>query len=178
MKLEEKRVEGSTVYDGVIVRVELDRVELPNGHLSRREVVRHPGGVAILPLDAWDRVIMVRQYRYPFGMVVSEVPAGKLETGEDPGEAAARELSEEVGVSAGRMVYLGSMYASPGFCDVELHMYLALELTEGECHPDPDEFLETERVPFDEVVARIMKNEIRDGKTISAVLKAKEYLKR
>lgn len=178
MELRETRVETSTVYDGVIVRVELDRAELPNGRLARREVVRHPGGVAILPLDAWDRVITVRQFRYPFYEVVSELPAGKLEAGEDPNEAAVRELSEEVGATAGRMVYLGSMYPSPGFCDEELHMYLALELKEGECHPDPDEFLEVERVPFDELVARIMRNEIRDGKTIAAVLKAKEYLKR
>ncbi len=178
MELKETRVETSTVYNGVIVRVELDRAELPNGRLARREVVRHPGGVAILPLDAQDRAITVRQFRYPFYTVVSEVPAGKLEAGEDPREAAVRELSEEVGVTAGEMVYLGSMYPSPGFCDEELHMYLALDLTEGACHPDPDEFLEVERVPFDELVARIMRNEVRDGKTISTVLKAKEYLKR
>lgn len=178
MELWEKRVESSTIYDGAIIRVELDRAELPNGRITRREVVRHPGGVAILPLDAQGRVITVRQFRYPFYTVVTELPAGKLDPGEDHRDAAVRELSEEVGATAGELIYLGSMYASPGFCDEELHMYLAMDLTEGPCHPDPDEFLEVERVPFDELVDRVMKNEVRDGKTIAAVLRAKEYLAR
>ena len=178
MELRERCVESTTIYKGKIVRLEVDKAELPNGRIATREVVRHPGGVAVIPLDADDRVITVRQFRYPFYRVVEELPAGKLDPGEDPLEAARRELSEEVGVTAGQMIYLGSLLASPGFCDEELHLYLGLDLTEGECHPDPDEFLERQRVPFDTMVERVMSGELQDAKTVAGILKAKQYLGR
>lgn len=178
MELRERCVESNTIYKGKIVRLEVDKAELPNGRIATREVVRHPGGVAVIPLDADDRVITVRQFRYPFYRVVEELPAGKLDPGEDPLEAARRELSEEVGVTAGQMIYLGSLLASPGFCDEELHLYLGLDLTEGECHPDPDEFLERQRVPFDTMVERVMSGELQDAKTVAGILKAKQYLGR
>lgn len=178
MELRERCVESTTIYKGKIVRLEVDKAELPNGRIATREVVRHPGGVAVIPLDADDRVITVRQFRYPFYRVVEELPAGKLDPGEDPLEAARRELSEEVGATAGQMIYLGSLLASPGFCDEELHLYLGLDLTEGECHPDPDEFLERQRVPFDTMVERVMSGELQDAKTVAGILKAKQYLGR
>ena len=148
MELMEKTVESRVLFEGKIITVRLDKAELPNGRVASREVVEHPGGVAILPLFDDGTVSLVRQFRYPFQEVVAELPAGKLERGEDHRLAALRELEEEVGASCGRLTYLGCLYSSPGFSSEVLHMYLAQELTEGACHPDEDEFLSVERIPF------------------------------
>ena len=174
----EKKISGETKYTGIIVNVRTDIAELDNGHRVPREVVEHPGGVTIVPIDRQGRVIMVRQFRYPMDCELLEVPAGKLERGEDPRECAVRELSEETGFTAEEFIDLGPMYPSPGFCDEVLYTYLALGLTEGEAHPDEDEFLSLERVPLDEVCEMIMRNEIPDGKTVYGVMKAKMYLDR
>lgn len=176
MDLTEKMVSSETLFEGHIVHLMLDRVELPNGKPASREVVDHPGGVAILPLDEDGNVTLVRQYRYPYHMVVTELPAGKLERGEDHAIAAVRELEEEVGVTADELTYMGCLYASPGFCTETLHMYLARGLHQGECHPDEDEFLEILTMPFDTLVEQIMSNQISDAKTVAAVLKAKVLL--
>lgn len=176
MELTEKTVERNVLFEGAIIRVRRDRAELPNGHIAGREVVEHPGGVAVLALHEDQTVSMVRQFRYPFQQVVEELPAGKLEYGEDHREAALRELEEEVGAKAGRLTYLGCLYASPGFCTEVLHMYLAQDLELGACHPDEDEFLETERVPFQTLVDQVMRGEVKDAKTVALVLKAKVYL--
>ncbi|MEG1879256.1 MAG: NUDIX hydrolase [Pseudoflavonifractor sp.] len=178
MDLTEKTLDCSEIFDGAIVRLHVDRITLPNGAPARREVVEHPGGVAILPLDEEDCVTLVRQYRYPFHRVMTELPAGKLDPGEDHRVCALRELKEEVGLTPDELIYLGKLYASPGFCTEELHMYLARGLHRGECHPDEDEFLERIRLPFDRLVEQIMQNEISDAKTVAAVLKAKTYLGR
>ncbi|MEG1858602.1 MAG: NUDIX hydrolase [Pseudoflavonifractor sp.] len=178
MELTEKTVETKEIFNGAIVRLLVDRAELPNGRITRREVVEHPGGVAILPLDGDDCVTLVRQYRYPFHRVITELPAGKLDPGEDHRVCALRELKEEVGMTPDELIYLGCLYASPGFCTEVLHMYLAKGLHEGACCPDEDEFLERVRMPFDALVEEIMKNEISDAKTVAAVLKAKAYLGR
>ena len=176
MELLEKTVESKIVYKGVIVTVRLDKAELVNGRIAAREVVEHPGGVAILPLHDDGTVTLVRQFRYPFMEPVTELPAGKLERGEDHRLAALRELEEEVGATPGRLTYLGCIYSSPGFSDEVLHMYLAQDLSQGACHPDEDEFLEGERVPFGTLIERIMTGEIKDAKTVALSLKAKEYL--
>lgn len=176
MDLTEKTLESKSVYQGVIVNVKLDKAELPNGKTAGREVVEHPGGVAILPLDADNCVTVVRQYRYPFHKVLLELPAGKLERGEDHRICGLRELEEEVGMTADEFVYLGGLYLSPGYSDEVLHLYLARGLRQGECHPDEDEFLEIDRIPFATLVERIMADEIHDAKTVAAVLKAKVYL--
>ena len=176
MELTEKTVERQVLFEGKIITVRLDKAQLPNGHVASREVVEHPGGVAILPLFGDGTVPLVRQFRYPFGEVVSELPAGKLEKGEDHRLAALRELEEEVGARCGKLTYLGCLYASPGFSSEVLHMYLAQELTQGECHPDEDEFLEVERVPFTRLAERVMAGEITDAKTVALVLKAKLLL--
>ena len=173
MEFKEEMVSQETVYEGVIVNVRRDKARLMDGRITNREVVEHPGGVAILPLFDDGTVSLVRQFRYPFQEVVAELPAGKLERGEDHRLAALRELEEEVGASCGRLTYLGCLYSSPGFSSEVLHMYLAQELTEGACHPDEDEFLSVERIPFSALVEQVRQGEIKDAKTVALVLKAK-----
>ena len=172
----EKRIDGEIKYTGVIVNIRLDNAEIENGRIVKREVVEHPGGVAIVPVDENGNVLLVRQFRYPFMRELIEIPAGKLEPGEDPFECAKRELSEETGCTAGKYVYLGPMYSSPGFCEETLHVYLALDLTYGKMHLDEDEFLSVERVPMSKIVEMIMNNDIPDAKTVFGVLKSKLYL--
>ena len=177
MDLTEKQLVKETVFRGRIVNVRSDTAQLMNGKAVYREVVEHPGGVSVVPLDSEGNVVMVRQFRYPFMAELLEIPAGKLECGEDPLECAVRELSEETGLTAGKMVFLGAVYPSPGFCDEVLYIYLAMELTQGKMHPDEDEFLHVEKVPIDELVSMIMANELPDGKSIVGILKTNQYLK-
>ena len=176
MELREKTVESRVVYRGVIVNVRMDRAELVNGKVVNREVVEHPGGVCVLPLHSDGTVTVVRQFRYPFQQVVTELPAGKLERGEDHRLFGLRELEEEVGMIPGEFLYLGCLYTSPGFSDEVLHMYLARDLRQGRVHPDEDEFLETDRLPLSELKEQVMRGEIRDAKTVALVLKAAQYL--
>lgn len=178
MELIERTIEHTRPYEGVIVDVDLDKAELPNGQIAAREVVVHPGGVAVLPLNDDDTVTVVKQYRYPFARVLTEIPAGKLDPGEEPRTGALRELKEEIGARTEELVELGVMYPSPGFCQEVLHLYLARNLAYGDCCPDEDEFLEVVRVTFDDLAAQVMSGEIKDGKTMAAVLKAKVLLNR
>ena len=175
MDMTEKTLESREVYRGRILRVREDRVRLPNGKEGVREVVEHPGGVGILALDG-DDVLLVKQYRYAFSRVLTEIPAGKREPGEDPFVTAQRELKEEVGATAADWQPLGQIIASPGCYDEVLHLYLARGLTFGDTHPDEDEFLSVRRIPFQELVQRCLSGEIQDGKTVTAVLKAKLLL--
>lgn len=173
---EEKRIDGEVKYEGVIVTVRLDRAQLHNGKLVKREVVEHPGGVTVLPVDENGVCTLVRQFRYPFGRMMLEAPAGKLERGEDVRLCAERELSEETGYSADEYISLGCCCTSPGITDEVLHLYLALGLHKGDSHPDEDEFLNVERIPLRELSRMAMANEIEDAKTVIAVLKAEKYL--
>ena len=172
----EKQVETETVYRGIIVNVRRDTAELQNGKLAGREVVEHPGGVGIVPVTADNKVLMVRQYRYPVEEELLEIPAGKLEGGEDPFECAVRELSEETGCTAGRYVDLGVIYPSPGFCRENLYLYLALDLKHGSMHLDENELLSVEPVAIDKLIDMIMENKLTDAKSIIGVMKAKTYL--
>ena len=131
MDLAEHKVSGKTIFNGKIVRLDVDQARLPDGSIATREVVYHPGGVAILALDEQNNVSLVRQFRYPFGKLLLELPAGKLDHGteEDPLVGAKRELSEEAGLEAAHWTYLGCILASPGFSSEVLHMYLARQLT-------------------------------------------------
>lgn len=172
----EKKIDGETLYKGIIVDVSMDHAELINGDIVRREVVHHPGGVTIIPVEEDGTVWCVRQFRYPMQREMLEVPAGKLEYGEKPLPAAERELSEETGLTAGRMVYLGACCTSPGFSTEVLHIYLALELRRGEAHPDEDEFLNVEKHSLETLTDMVMAGEIDDAKTIIAVLKARRFL--
>ena len=172
----EKQIEAETVYEGIVVNVRRDVAELQNGATACREVVEHPGGVGIVPLTDDGKVLMVRQYRYPMEEELLEIPAGKLGVGEDPLECAARELSEETGCAAGRLVDLGAMYPSPGFCRETLYVYLALDLRYGEMHLDENELLSVEAVGIDELVGMIMRNELPDAKSIIGIMKTRKYL--
>ena len=163
-------------YHGIIVDLTVDMVGLPNHAVSMREVVHHPGGVCVLALDGDDRVAMVRQYRFPFAEHMWELPAGKLEPGEEPLPAAMRELSEETGLSADEWISLGSILASPGFSTERLYLYLARGLHRGDAHPDPNEFLDAAFVPLAELERRVMADELRDGKTVVGILKTARYL--
>lgn len=175
--LTEKRLTREDIFQGKIVTVHVDTVSLPNGATSTREVVDHPGGVAVLPLDGENNVLVVRQYRYPFGKTLLEIPAGKLDhPGEDPYAAGLRELKEETGVTPGRYESLGRILPSPGCYGEILHLYLARDLELGDQHLDPDEFLNVERIPFDEMVRLCLCGEIEDAKTLAAVLKTKALL--
>lgn len=171
MDLTEKKLSSELIYDGRILRLHVDTVELPNGKRSLREVADHPGGVAIVALDRDDNVLTVKQYRYAFSRVLEEIPAGKLERGEDPRAAALRELKEETGAEPERFTALGELIVSPGAYGEVLHLYLAEGLTTGEAAPDEDEFLELIRTPFDEMVRRVMDGELTDAKTVVGVLK-------
>jgi len=173
MELTETTLSREEIFDGRILHVHRDTVRLPDGVEAVREVVDHPGGVCVLALDDQDRALLVSQFRYPYGKVLWEVPAGKLEYGEDPKQAAIRELKEETGATAGEFSSLGELYPSPGYCGEIIRMYFARKLTFGETHLDKDEFLNMERIPFDQLVERVLSGEIKDAKTIAAVLKAK-----
>lgn len=171
MDMTEKKLSSELIYDGRILRLHVDTVELPNGKRSLREVADHPGGVAIVALDRDDNVLTVKQYRYAFSRVLEEIPAGKLERGEDPRDAALRELKEETGAEPERFTDLGELIVSPGAYGEVLHLYLAEGLTTGEAAPDEDEFLELIRTPFDEMLRRVMDGELTDAKTVVGVLK-------
>lgn len=164
------------LFHGRIIDVHRDRVSLPDGSEALREIVEHSGGVAVIPVDADGCVWCVRQFRYAFGQHMLEVPAGKLEPGEDPLDCAVRELSEETGFTAEHYTYLGALYPSPGYCLETLHLYLATGLTPGKAHLDQGEFLDVERHSLDELAELVLQNALPDAKTAMAVLKAKLLL--
>lgn len=176
MDLIEKTLSSEKIFDGRILHIRRDTVRLPDGGEATREVVDHPGGVCVLALDEENRALLVSQFRYPYEKVLREVPAGKLEYGEDPAQAAIRELEEETGAVAGEFRSLGELYPSPGYCGEVIRMYLARDLTFGETHLDKDEFLNLERIPFDRLVEQVLSGEIRDAKTIAVTLKGKLLL--
>ena len=173
MDMTERMLERKDIYSGRVVRLHVDTVALPDGGTSLREIVEHPGGVAILALDGAGRVAVVRQFRYAFGRVMLEIPAGKREPGEEPLLTARRELQEEVGAAAAQWTGLGTLLPSPGCYGERLYLYLARELTFGEARPDEDEFLECEWMDFDELYRLCMDGTVEDAKTVAAVLKAK-----
>lgn len=176
--LEEKYISREEIFEGNVMHVVRDVIELPNGKRATREVCLHNGAVAILPLLPDGRVVMERQYRYPHSRVVLEIPAGKLDTPDEiPLEAAKRELREETGALAGKMTYLGKIIPSSAILSEVIHLYLAEELTFGERELDEDEFLDVEYISLAELKSMVMTGEIADAKTQIAVLKADEILR-
>lgn len=176
MEFFEKTVQSEEKFQGRILRLRVDTVELPNGGRSTREIVEHPGGVGVVAVDADDMVYLVRQFRKPYDQIITEIPAGKLDTGEDPRECGIRELSEETGLTAGQFISLGEIYPSPGYAAESLYLYLALDLTDGMAHLDADEFLEVEKIPLSKAADLVMNGELKDAKTVVGILKALRYL--
>ncbi len=173
MELSEKRINSSEKFEGKILRLYVDEVKLPNGHTSFREVVRHPGASAVIVKSNENKIILERQYRYPINEILWEIPAGKLDAGEDPLDCAKRELMEETGITAKRWEKLGHIYTTPGFSDEKIYLYFADEISNGKTHLDEDEFVEVKYFTIREVELMIMNNEIVDSKTIAAFFRAK-----
>ena len=159
------------VYKGRIINVRNDKITLPDGKPAEREVVEHNGGVAIVALTDDGDILLVEQFRYPYMKTVLEIPAGKLDKGEDPLSAAKRELSEETGANAKKWESLGEYYPTPGYTNEIIHLFYASKLNFGKQNPDEDEFLMLKKMPLSQAVNMIIKNEIPDGKTQTAVLK-------
>lgn len=170
----EQTEESEGKFSGKIITVRHDKVSLVDGTEAMREVVDHPGGVAVAALTENNEILLVRQFRYPYKETIYEIPAGKLERGEDPREAGMREFSEECGASAEIFESLGEIYPTPGYCGEIIRLFYAQGLTFGEQHLDDDEYLDVVKMPFNECVQRIMSGEIKDSKTIVAILKLKE----
>ena len=177
--LGEKKKTSECVFDGVILHVERDRVELPNGNEAVREVIRHIGAVCIVPVTEDGLVVMERQFRYPLNEVITEIPAGKLDyKDEDRLAAAKRELREETGYTAEEWTDMGIYYPAAAYSDERITMYLATKLRKGKRNLDEDEFLDVDLVPIEKLVDLIMSGKITDGKTQVAILKAAKILGR
>ena len=172
MEFKEEMVSQETVYEGVIVNVRRDKARLMDGRITNREVVEHPGGVAVFAMDDQGRVALVRQYRYPMGEETLELPAGKLEPGEDPRDSGLRDLAEETGLVPGTFEDMGCLYSSPGILAERIYLYFAKDLTQGPTHPDDGEFVETVWLPYQDLVDKARRGEIKDGKTLVGILKA------
>lgn len=168
-KLYEETLKTKEIYKGSIIDVELQDVLLPNGRESKREIVNHPGAVAVICITEEDRMVLVKQYRKALKKAIAEIPAGKLEEGERPETCAERELEEETGIKAASLKLLDSFYTSPGFANELVYIFEAEGLSSGEIHTDEDEFVERIDVSFEEAKEMIKTGEIHDAKTIYAV---------
>ena len=175
--LDEVQTGSEEIFDGVILHVFKDTVQLPNGNPAIREVIRHVGAVGVIPITEDNKVIIERQFRYPLAQVITEIPAGKLDSfTEDRLSAAKRELEEETGYTAEEWIDIGDYYPAAAYCDERITLYLAKQLHQGQRHLDEDEFLNFEAVPLGELVEDVMSGRITDGKTQVAVLKAARIL--
>ena len=167
----EKQLDSETIFKGRVFTVTKDRVELENGDQSVREIVHHHGGVCVAAITPDNEIYLVRQFRYAFGEELLELPAGKLEAGEDPGEAGRRELSEECGLTAGTFLDLGKFYPTVGYCSEIIHCWLAADLSSTAMHLDEDEFLTPMKVKARQALEWAMDGTIRDGKTVAVLFK-------
>lgn len=165
-----------TIFKGRVLDISVERIKLPNGNDVDLEIVRHPGGACALPLHDDGDVSLIRQYRHPAQDILWEIPAGRLDIGEDPENCARRELEEEAGFIAGKMQKLSAFLTTPGFCSEVLHIYLATDLTPCEQRLDHDEHLEVVKLPFKEALSMVFSGDIIDGKTMIALLLAKDKI--
>lgn len=172
MVLKEKTVSVEEIFKGKVVDLTVDKVELENGEPATREVIHHNGGVCVVPIDENGDVYFVKQFRYPFKSVLLEVPAGKLEKGEDHRECGIRELKEEIGAEAKTVEYLGCLYPTVAYDTEIIHMYMAKGLKFGEQDLDEGEFIDVVKIPLEKAYQMVMNNEIPDSKTQLAILKA------
>ncbi|MFZ5688177.1 MAG: NUDIX hydrolase [Bacillota bacterium] len=176
VEFEEKTQSSNVIYQGRIINLKLDEVMLPSGKKAKREIVEHPGAVGVVPISFEKKIVLVRQYRKPAGRVLLEIPAGKLEAGENPEVCAARELMEEISCRANKLNFLLSFYTTPGFCNEMIYLYLAEGLSFTDAKPDPDEIIEVVNIPLDEAVAKVFSGEIVDAKTIIGIFLAKQVM--
>ena len=172
----EQTLDSRLIFDGKVIRVTLDTVRLENGDTSMREVVHHHGGACIMPVTDQGEVYLVRQFRYSLGEEMWELPAGKLEAGEDPFEAAKRELTEECGVYADEYISLGQVYPTVGYDTEVIYIWAARGLHPAPMHLDADEFLTPERIPLAQAYEMVLSGEIKDAKTVAGILKFKAML--
>ena len=172
MEFKEEMISQERVYDGIIVNVRRDKARLMDGRVTHREVVEHPGGVAVFAIDGQDRVALVRQFRYPIGEETLELPAGKLEPGEDPRDSGLRELVEETGLVPKTFLPMGLSYSSPGIFAERIYLFFAKDLAQEAPRPDDGEFVETIWVPYQELLDMARQGKIQDGKTLAGILKA------
>jgi len=172
--LEETTLSTKPIYQGRVISLQLDEVRLPNGQPAIREVVKHPGAVAVLALLD-DKMLVVEQYRKPLERTLMEIPAGKLEPGEDILEAAKRELEEETGYTCGSIRKISSFATAPGFCDEMMHLYVAEQLEPGQINPDEDEFIVCTAITLEEAWAYVREQRIHDAKTLAAIYAWQTY---
>lgn len=177
MTCEEKTMKSERIYEGKIVNLRIDTVELPDKKYSKREIVEHSGAVGIIPITEDGSIILVEQYRKPVEKKLIEIPAGKIEINEEPKETAIRELIEETGYKAGKMEYILEFYTSPGFTNEKIYLFLATELEYVEENPGEDEYIQVKKIPIEKLVDMIDKGEIIDSKTIISIYFAMKYLK-
>lgn len=176
MNFKEITISQKYIHKGKIINLRVDEVELPSGRKSLREIVEHNGGVGIVAINEKKEIILVKQYRKPFEEVLIEIPAGKLEKGEEPIKCAIRELEEETGKKALNLKLMNILYTSPGFSSEKLYIYLCTEMEDGKVNPDEDENLEIMYVKYEDALNMIYNGEIKDAKTISGILAAKKFI--
>lgn len=176
MHLQEKTITSETVYEGRIFTIVHDTAELENGESAVRDVLLHSGGVCIIPVTENNEIFMVKQFRYPFREVTTEIPAGKLEKGENPHDCGKRELLEETGCTCTEYIYLGEIYPTPAYNTEIIHVYLAKGLEYEKQNLDDDEFLDVEKIPLSDAVRLVMDGTIKDAKTQVAILKTARIL--
>ena len=174
MNLEEKTILSEILYNGQVFTLKKDTTILPDGKTAKRDIVMHNGGVCVVPITKDMQILTVKQFRCPYGQVIEEIPAGKRENKyEDPLMCGKRELLEETGATAEHYYFLGELYPTPGYCDEIIYMFAAWGLEFGEMNPDDDEFLAVEKTDLDILIEKILKGEIKDSKTQTALLKTK-----
>lgn len=177
-RFKEEFVSSEEIFKGKILSVQVDTVRLSDGKAAKREVVKHPGAVVILPLTEKKEIVMVRQYRHAIGEILLELPAGKRDGGEEPLSCARRELEEETGYRAAEMQVLTAFYTSPGFCDELIHLVMARGLLKGDACPDDGEFIDVVTLPLDQAVCMVLDGEIKDAKTCFGILACHELEER
>lgn len=175
MNYEEKTMKSEKIYEGKIVNLRVDTVELPDKKYSKREIVEHPGSVGIVAITDDGDMILVEQFRKPVEKKLLEIPAGKIEINEEPKETALRELYEETGYNAGKIDYLFEFYTSPGFSDEKMYLFLATGLVEGEANPENDEYIDIVRIKLEDLTEMILRGEIADSKTIIGIYYGEKY---
>ncbi len=176
MIFEEKTMKSDKIYEGKIVNLKVDTVELPDKKYSKREIIEHPGGVGIITITHDKSLVLIKQYRKAIEDFTWEIPAGRLEVNEEPRETAIRELKEETGYEAKKLTYISEFYPSPAYSNERIHLFLAEDLIEGESCPDKGEFIEKRLIPLEDLVKMLDRGEIIDSKTIIGIYIAQRHL--